>query len=161
MLLIQITKRTDGSGVRRCVREDGSATWQKQTANAAFFALHDLTHFAVESTLGFQRGFFGLIASGWDVDDTTGKGSRGPLPDEALEVEHIVGVLDSERACGETWSAADFNTHAAIHAASAGKGPPRVLTDDELRTVRARRAELFSKWLASPPGAAIELKWGS
>lgn len=62
----------------RCVRADGSATWQKQESrHAAFFALHDLTHFAVESTLGFQRGFFGLIAQGWEIEETTGKQARG------------------------------------------------------------------------------------
>ena len=77
MLSIQITKRTDGSGVLRCVRADGSMTWQKQKSrHAAFFALHDLTHFAVESALEFRRGFYGLIADGWEIDDTTGKGTR-------------------------------------------------------------------------------------
>ena len=90
MLRIQITKRPDGNGVLRCVRADGSVTWQKQERHAAFFALHDLTHFAVESTLGFRRGFYGLIAEGWDVEDTTGKGARGPLPDEAVEVEVLL-----------------------------------------------------------------------
>lgn len=78
---VQITKKGNGSGVLRCVRAEGSVTWQKQTdRHAAFFALHDLTHFAVETTLGYRRGFFGLIAEGWEIEDTTGKGARGPLP---------------------------------------------------------------------------------
>jgi hypothetical protein len=77
VLLIQITKRSDGGGLLRCVRADGSVTWQKQESrHAGFFALHDLTHFAVESTLGFQRGFFGLIAEGWEIEETTGKQAR-------------------------------------------------------------------------------------
>jgi hypothetical protein len=55
---VQITKNADGSGVLRCVRADGSMTWQKQTdCHAAYFAPHDLTHFAVETRLGFRRGF--------------------------------------------------------------------------------------------------------
>ena len=83
---VQITKKADGSGVLRCVRADGSVTWQKQTdRHAAYFALHDLTHFAVETSLGLRRGFFGLIAEGWDIEDTTGKGTRGPLPPEASQ----------------------------------------------------------------------------
>ena len=54
---VQITKKTDGLGVLRCVRADGSVTWQKQTdRQAAYFALHDLTHFVVETTLGLRRG---------------------------------------------------------------------------------------------------------
>src|SRR5579864_3783742 len=109
MLKIQITKRPDGSGLLRCLRADGSVTWQKQERHAAYFALHDLTHFAVESTLGFRHGFYGLIADGWDVDDTTGNGPRGPLPDEAVEVEYFVGSFDQERAAGTTWTAEEFN----------------------------------------------------
>src|SRR5579862_7984108 len=101
MLNVQIVKRADGGGVLRCMRADGSVTWQKQkTQHAEHFALHDLTHFAVESTLGYRRGFFGLIAEGWEIEDTTGKGSRGALPPEAGEVELIVGMFDMERASG-------------------------------------------------------------
>jgi len=55
VLAIRITKRKDGNGVLRYMRADGSETWQKQESrHAAFFALHDLTHFAVESALGFR-----------------------------------------------------------------------------------------------------------
>jgi hypothetical protein len=85
MLLIEIAKRANGAGVLRCTRQDGSVTWQKQTKHAAHFALHDLTHYAVETALGYRRGFFGLIAEGWDVEDTTGKGARGALPARRLK----------------------------------------------------------------------------
>jgi hypothetical protein len=145
--------------VLRCVRADGSVTWQKQSRHAAFFALHDLTHFAVESTLGFRRGFFGLLAAGWDIDDTSGKQSRGPLPAEAVHAESIVGALDAERACGEVWSADDFNHHLAIHCESAGLQAPPVMTEVDLSRVRARRSELFAKWKAIEPGQALELNF--
>ena len=158
MLLIQITKRSDGGGVLRCVRADGSVTWQKQSRHAAFFALHDLTHFAVESVLGYSRGFFGLVAEGWEIEETTGKQSRGPLPNEAKEVEYIVGALGSEGASGESWPAEDFNRQAAIYAASARLPEPRRLTDEELARVRARRAELFAQWQSIEPGKTLELR---
>ena len=160
MLRIQIVKRADGGGVLRCIRAGGTETWQKQTRHAAFFALHDLTHFAVESSLGFRRGFFGLISEGWDVDDTTGKGARGPLPEEATEVECIVGFLDAERAGGDQWTAEEFNRHAALHAASAGRAVSRILSDEDLARVRVRRAELFSQWAAVPRGGTMELGYG-
>jgi hypothetical protein len=92
-LKIEIAKRADGAGLLRCTRPDGSVTWQKQSdRHALHFTMHDLTHFAVETMLGYQRGFFGLIAEGWNVEDTTGKGARGKLPEEAGEVESIVGL---------------------------------------------------------------------
>src|SRR3984893_2187434 len=110
MLTVEIVKRADGNGVLRCTRADGSVTWQKQnTRHAAFFALHDLTHFAVESALGFRRGFFGLIAEGWDIEDTTGKGKRGPLPPEAGVVEQLVGAFDREQSDGGPWPVSEFN----------------------------------------------------
>ena len=160
MLLIQITKRPDGGGLLRCVRADGSVTWQKQPSrHAPFFAMHDLTHFAVESTLGFRRGFFGLIAEGWDIEDTTGQGTRGRLPEEAVEVERIVGLFDAERASATLFTTNEFNQHAAMHASTAGHSAPGRLTEDEILRVRKRRGELFTQWLALEPGAAIKLHY--
>jgi hypothetical protein len=148
MLQIEIAKQPDGAGVLRCIRQDGSVTWQKQTKHAAHFAVHDLTHFAVETVLGYRRGFFGLIAQGWDLDDTTGKGARGVLPAEAIEVEKIVGLFDSERASSVLWSAEEFNTFA-----------PRALTDAEIQKVRALRSVLFRQWSSIAPGQKLELKF--
>ncbi len=131
------------------MRADGSMTWQKQSARqAAHFALHDLTHFAVETTLGYSRGFYGLIAAGWDVEDTTGKGARGPLPPEAAEVERIVGLFDTERAGGQIWTSEEFNGFS-----------PRAMTLEEIQRVRARRSELFQQWSAIEAGSALELQY--
>ena len=129
----------------RCTRQDGSVTWQKQTRHAAYFALHDLTHYAVETALGYREGFFGLIAGGWDVDDTTGKGMRGALPPCAVEVEQIVGLFQTEQASGTLWTVEEFNAFA-----------PRPLSAAELEDVRTRRAALFQQWFATPPGGKLE-----
>jgi len=145
---IEILKKPDGSGVLRCTREDGSVTWQKQPKHGAFFALHDLTHYAVETVLGYRDGFFGLIAKGWDMDDIGGKGARGPLPQEAIEVEKIVGVFDSERGSGVLWTAEEFNQFA-----------PRPLTLQEIHEVRAMRSGLFQQWSAVPIGGKLELQF--
>jgi hypothetical protein len=159
-LLIQLTRRADGGTVRRCVRADGSATWQRQEGRqAAFFPHHDLSHYAVESELGFRSGFYGLIAEGWELEETGGKGDRGTLPVEAVAVEHLAGVLDLERAGGVEWTAADVNRHAAAFAASGGRPPPRAVTDAELARVRARVLELFARWRGLPPGATLELSF--
>jgi hypothetical protein len=148
MLQIEIAKRADGVGVLRCTRDDGSVTWQKQAKHGAHFALHDLTHYAVEAALGYRRGFFGLIAEGWDVDDTTGKGARGPLPAEAGEVEQIVGLFDAERGSGMLWTVEEFNEFA-----------PRALTVAEIGSVRALRGKLFQRWSEIAPGQKLELKF--
>jgi hypothetical protein len=158
-LLIQLTKRTDGGAVLRCMRDDGSATWQKQHGRqAAFFPLHDLTHYAVETELGFRSGFYGLIAQGWEIDETTGKSARGPLSNEAIVVEHVVGQLDLERTTGVTWCAAELNANAAEYFRQNHRpAPPRALTDADLMCVRERLRDLYARWHALRPGDTLEL----
>ena len=149
MLCIDIAKHADGSVALRCTRADGSVTWQKQTRHAEHFVLHDLTHYAVETALGYRRGFFGLIAEGWDAEDTTGKGAPGRLPVEAVEVEQIVGLFDSERGSGTLWTVEEFNGYA-----------PRPLSADDIQRVRALRGSLFEKWFALAPGQTLKLQFG-
>ena len=143
---IEILKQPDGTGVLRCTRADGSITWQKQAKHAAHFALHDMTHYAVETGLGYRQGFFGLIADGWELEDTTGNGIRGELPAEALEVERIVGLFDAERASGTLWTAEEFSQFA-----------PRVFSEEEIQKVRALRSRLFQQWSEITPGRKLEL----
>jgi len=157
-LLITITRRTDGGAVLRCVRADGTETWQHQRGRqAAFFPLHDLTHLSVESTLGYRRGFFGLIAEGWDIEDTGGKGERGALPAEAVVVEHLVGSFDLERAGAVHWTAASLHEQASLFAAGRGLPPPPPLDDATLDRVRDRIRELHHRWIGTPPGQTLEL----
>jgi hypothetical protein len=153
-LRVQLTKRPDGGAVLRCVRADGSATWQRQEgARAMFFPFHDLTHYAVETTLGFRAGFYGLIADGWDIDDTGGKGRRGRLPAEAVLVEHVVGLLDRERVGGAApLSADEFRAQLA----AAGQAPPS-LDDARLAATRARMDGLHDAWAALAAGGTLEL----
>jgi hypothetical protein len=159
-VLIEFTKRADGRTVLRCVRVDGSITWQRNDdQNARFFPLHDLTHYAVETELGFRRGFFGLIAEGWDIDETTGKTARGALPNEALEVEYIVSAFSAERAGGTSASAAEFNELAATFAQSKGIAAPRQLSGEELGRVRARFADVATRWRALPAGETLALAY--
>jgi hypothetical protein len=148
VLLIQIAKQPDSSTLLRCTRADGSVTWQKQTKHAAHFVLHDLTHYAVETTFGYTQGFWGLISAGWDIDDTTGKGKRGAIPPEALEVEKIVGLFDSERAMSALCTSDEFNQYA-----------PRPLAESDIDKVRALRATLFKQWFNLPAGEKLELQW--
>jgi len=107
--------------------------------------------------LGTRRAFFGLIAAGWEIEDTTGKGARGPLPEEAVIVEHLVGLLDAERASGEILGAPALRDFLA----AAGVTPPAALTDQTLGAIRALRGELFSRWQGVAPGRSMELVFGA
>lgn len=155
---MELAKRRDGAVVLRCVRTDGSATWQRQEGTkASFFPFHDLTHYAVETTLGARRGFFGLIAEGWEIGDTGGKGVRGPLPPEAVIVEHLVGLFTHERVGGARWSAADFAGELASLAAARRIAFAPPLTDGDVARVRALMDSLHDRWAYLPEDQALVL----
>ena len=100
------------------------------------------------------------MAQGWEIDDTTGKGSRGALPEIAIFVENVVGTLDTERGSGSRWTAEEFNDSCARFAVNGGRAVPRPLTEDELARIRKRRAELFALWAELPAGQSLELSFG-
>ena len=83
-----------------------------------------------------------MIAEGWDVEDTTGKGQRGPLPEEAVVVEQLVGLFDRELSSGG-FPASEFNRFAA----------PRVFSEQDLARVRALKAKFENGWLRISHGA--------
>ena len=132
-----------------------------KTAQAAFFPRHDLTHYAVETVLGHRQGFYGLVASGWDLTDFGSPWPRGRIPNEANLSEMIVGFLDLERRTGELAQAADVNQRLEEFCAENGLAAPAQLTDDDLWRVRQKRGELFAMWEAVKPGDAIELPFDS
>lgn len=159
-LLIRIKKKTDGTAALSCVRTDGSVTWQRQDGVLGqFFPLHDLTHYAVETVLGHRNGFYGLVASGWDLTDFGTPWPRGRLPGDAEWSEVLVGFLDGERATGGRWTAEDFSDRAAAYSRQHGSVAPPPVTEEDLDRVRARRAELFAQWRALSPGETLELAY--
>jgi hypothetical protein len=156
-LLIRIKKNADGRSSLSCTRADGSTTWQSmKNAQAAFFPRHDLTHYAVETVLGHRRGFYGLVASGWDLTDFGAPWPHGRIPAESVVSEMIVGFLDLERATGELVRAEDFNERLSEFCA-ANQLETVQLSDEDLARVRQKRGELFAMWEAVKPGDALEL----
>lgn len=160
-LTVRIKKKTNGEAALSCERADGSATWQRQEGQLSrFFPLHDLTHFAVESVLGFDAGFFGLIGSGWDISDFAAPGVKQRLTEQAMLAELIVGFFDVERQTGALGDARDYawkiSTYREEH-----KMPQTsfVITDEQLTAIRAKRDELFAAWQSLPEGETLELRF--
>ncbi|HTL94397.1 MAG TPA: hypothetical protein VL157_02570 [Gemmatimonadaceae bacterium] len=159
-LLIRIKRATDGSAALTCVRPDGSVTWQRQQGRlGAFFPTHDLTHYAVETTLGYRQGFFGLIADGWEIADF--ETAKGDIPQEAREAELVVGVFEMELRMGRGWSNTELREQGERYAASTrperNRIPLPALSDDDIARIRALRASAFEQWDAVVPGETLEL----
>ena len=158
-LLIRIKKKSDGSAALSAVRADGTTTWQRQEGQLGrFFPLHDLTHYAVETTLGFRRAFFGLLAEGWDLSDFGKTSSKNLQLGEAGLAEVIVGFFDLERATGIVETADALGDRIRSYYGDRGLACPECsITQDQVARIRERRAELFASWRALPAGQAIQL----
>lgn len=146
--------RPKGVPVLTCTRPDGTMTWSK-SRHGEFFGPHDLMHFAVESTLALRGSFFGLIASGWSIADFELPGAAARLPAEAVQTEHMVGALQQEQAFADVLTASAFNATIAMSTTSTA----RQVTDEELRAIRSRYAELIAAYRALKDGRSLELEW--
>ncbi|HEY4307322.1 MAG TPA: hypothetical protein VGM82_22815 [Gemmatimonadaceae bacterium] len=160
-LVVRIKKKSNGEAALTCERGDGSVTWQRQEGPLSrFFPLHDLTHFAVESVLGFDSAFFGSISNGWDISDFAAPGAKDRLTEQAMLAEMIVGFFDVEQRTGFLGDADEYawkiQTYREEH-----KMPPTtfVVTDEQLLAIRAKRGELFAAWQIVPPGETLELRF--
>ena len=145
-------KRPGKPDVLTCVRDDGSSTWMHERPG---FVWHDLVHYAVETTLGYRVGFFGLVASGWELqafghDPATGERLALPGVPEA-PVESVVSLFQQERA--GLIAPADFRAALALSCPAVAP----TLTDERRAAVRRRIEELFGRWHAVPPGEVLEL----
>ncbi len=153
-MFIQIKKGRDGPATLACVRADGTRTWGKEHP---FFPVHDITHCAVESVLGFDQAFFGLIAAGWSIDDFEKPRATRTMPFQALVAEHVVGVFDRERALPEPLTAGEFNETVIASLPAAERPAFRRLTEAQLSQVRELRRMLEARWYALPPGETLAI----
>ncbi len=154
-MIIRLVKKKSGKQTLTCVRSDGSSTGM---AEGIFFAEHDLIHYAVETTLGYQNAFYGLLSSGWDIadfgtlDPTTGQ--KRVIPIEAGHAEMLVGVLQQELAGAIDPSDMDA---ALRHACETLNVPIPELSAAQYTTIRLRIHDLLAQWHLLPDGEALEL----
>lgn len=154
-----LKKAKDGRPTVSFLRADGSSTTGR-LGSGDFGPVHDLTHYAVESTLGLTGGFYGLLAAGWNIPDFEVKGTGRRLADEAIVAECIVGQLTNAVFGGTAVTTENFNwlVSAAVRAMRPAAVPP-VVDDATFRTLRERLATLLDRWRALPPGETLELPW--
>src|SRR3989442_8707205 len=155
-MFIQLKKGRDAPATLACVRADGTRTWGKEHP---FFPVHDITHYAVESVLGFDQAFFGLIATGWDIDDFANPGASRRMPFQAIVAEHVVGVFDRERALPVPLSVVELNEMAFASLPPVQRDSCKPLTDAQVSGVRELRSRLEARWHALPVGATLVVEF--
>jgi hypothetical protein len=131
---------------------------------------HDFVHYAVESELGLDRGFWGLVASGHHPEDVqamakaachaSAKRVEIPAPDfvPAIQAERIVEAFEADH-----WSGGTGHPAGVIYMADAGCEqslvPRPAMDESAVATIRARIADFAARWTALAPGEAIVLQW--
>ena len=138
-----------------CTRSDGTSTWQEAEP---FHILHDLTHYAVETTLGTQQGFYGLLQQGLDITDFEKKQKITPqtLPREAIRTEILVTLFLTE--INDHQPLADFNQTFAETIRPYGID---IIPLDQnlLTTIRMMRDNLIKKWKNLSSGSTLALRY--
>lgn len=123
----------------------------------AFFPVHDLTHSAVESVLGFDQAFSGSIRAGWEIGDFTQPGVAARVSPDAMVTEFIVGILDLERGTDPVHEADTFNEALASSLGQQGLDPLSPIAASELTAIRALRDRLAAQGNVMAPGETLEL----
>ena len=136
-----------------CIRDDGSVTW---THLHRGFVQHDFAHYVVETTLGFQNAFFGLVAKGYDIPGFSEPKTERPfeIPSEAIDAEPVVALLQADLLEGLGYSG-DSDGIFRDHSASLPVG----ITDEQLEVMRQKLRGLLRRWCDLRPGESMALQF--
>lgn len=136
-----------------CIRDDGSVTW---TYLHREFAIQDLAHYVVETTLGLENAFLGLIAKGYDISDFNQPKAERPfeIPEEALNTEVIVGLLQTDLL-----ESLRGNADRCELLRDYGVLLPVKIADAQLETMHQKLQALLQKWHDLQPGESMTLQF--
>lgn len=156
---IQFKKYKNKPSTLSCTRDDGSVTWTKIHPG---FEVHDIAHFAIETTLGFESAFFGLLKSGHDIGDFEIPREKRPdallpknLPLESLQTEHMVNLLLTEQL--QTSRHEEYIETLRAILEEHHLEYPKDLTPQALSKIRKEFNTLHSQWEEINPDGELQL----
>src|ERR1700679_3535377 len=96
---LRFTKNSGKPHVLLYRRDDRTETWMSA---GEFFVRHDLSHYAIEKTLGYTTAFMGMLNNGMDIKDfeDRDKRLRIPLTAEGIYAENMANLFLMEIAQG-------------------------------------------------------------
>lgn len=151
---IQIKKRANSKHIISYVR-DGLETYWIEADN--FLVLHDLCHFAIETTLGYKTAFWGLVNSGINPSDFEDKEKRDRLnlSNEAWYTEHLANLFLIEYAQG-----AFENINEVFKQCMLEHNPSIAIiqfSDAEIEAIRTSLHQLIHTWKQVEEGSYLTL----
>ena len=152
---IRLTKISDKRHALGIVRADGSRETVELVTREALF--HDLLHYAVESSLPTQGGFWGTLASGKTIADLNDRSGESVKENAATLylVEGIVGVMTSVMEMPVDQAFAKLRWFSE----SQGRELPEWCTESFVAEVSKCMRRLRGHWKATPYGESMEITW--
>ena len=153
---LRISKHLDKPHTLLCRRDNGTETWM---ASDEFFVRHDLSHYAIEKTLGYRNAFLGMLNEGMDLKAFEDRDTRLQLvvSAEGGWAENMANLFLMETAQGQV---NDFNamlTEAFVRIGAAVG--PTYLSNDEIAAIRTLLKQLLADWAALPVGETLVLEF--
>lgn len=154
-MLILLTKISDQRHALEILRSDGSRERIELVTREALF--HDFLHYAVESSLSTQGGFWGSLASGKtmaDLNDRTGASMKERAA-TLYAVEAAVGMMSGIIDIPKDQALAKLRWYHETQ----GQAAPAWCTERFVIAVREHMRRLQGQWRATPYGESMEILW--
>jgi hypothetical protein len=158
-MIIKLTKGDLTSpGKITCIRSDGSFTGAVIHPG---IELHDMIHYAVETTLEFKQAFYGLLNKGYQIEDFEAprhlrQTSLIPanLPLESIQTEFLVNQLMIEAVQGTIYNFIEiFKKALEVN----NLAFPDRLNESSLQDIRNLIQTLKDQWSDLAEGKSMEL----
>lgn len=149
--------RTDKYDQLRCIRLDGSETGTTMPRQGIL--PHDLIHYVVETALGYDHGFLGLVARGADIGfamEVSHDIGNATASDQATHAEAIVESLQAQLWSG-SFDAAMFEAGLEGACAMRSRAAPALGGIDVRTQLYGAVIALAERWQALPFHASMEL----
>lgn len=124
-----------------------------------FMILHDVSHFAVEKTLGYTSAFWGLIKSGIKIKDFEDKAKRDKmnLSNEAWYAEGLANLILIEYTQGK------FEKFNEVFEVTLNQTNPTLpflaISEQNIEKIRSLYNELVKKWKSLAEKETMELEF--
>jgi hypothetical protein len=153
---VEIQKNSGSKNTIRFITKEEGIEW---AYGDDFMILHDLSHYAIEKTLGYTSAFFGLIKSGTKIKDFEDKVIRDKmiLTNEAWYAEGLANLILIEYTQGK------FENFNEVFKSTLSKTNPTIpffaISEIDLAKTRVLFADLVNKWKSLPEKETMELEF--
>ena len=136
-------------------RSNGAKTWMNADD---FFIAHDLSHYAIEKTLGYKTAFYGMINSGIELTDFLDKEKRNAMDftDEAMYAESMANLFLIDNKQGKI---ENFNQ---LQQEALQTGFPKAkllhLSEEQIDAIRNYLSQLLVQWSYLSSGESLQLE---